>query len=210
VLHEADADDAALRVAEHGLTLNGSHAALASWLRELADELGDTSRALTAATAAVRDAPALDAWRRAAELAGDAWPATREGLLKDLRHARRDQLQRAGAIDIFLAEELYADAVKAVRGADRYEDQALLTLIADAVASERPEWVSATGRRQAEAIADAGAAAHYEAAAAWLARVRAADERRGQAAEWRVYLETLIDKHRRKYKLRPLLEALRR
>jgi uncharacterized Zn finger protein len=158
----------------------------------------------------VRDAPALDAWQRAAELAGDAWPATRDGLLKDLRHARHDQLQRAGAIDIFLAEGLWDDAIKAVSGADRYEDQALLTLIADAVVSERPEWVSATGRKQAEAIADAGAAANYEAAAAWLARVRAADERRGQTAEWRAYLETLIEKHHRKYKLRPLPEALRR
>ena len=206
----AGSNDDALRVAEHGLTLNGPHAALASWLRELAVESGDTPRAVAAAAVAVREEPTLAAWRRAAELAADAWPATRDALLKDLRRARRDALQRAGAIDIFLVEGLFDDAIKAVKGSDRYEDQALLTLVADAVAGERPAWVSATGRAQAEAIAGAGAAAHYDDAATWLARARAADTLLGQTAEWRAYLEALIEQHRRKYKLRPLLEALRR
>jgi uncharacterized Zn finger protein len=209
-LHGSGAPETALRVAEHGLTLAGQRAPLAVWTRELAAERGEPQRAVDAAAVAVREEPALDAWERARELAGAAWPALRDDLLGALRHVRRDQFKRSGAVDIFLTEGQHDDAIACVKGNDPYEDTELLLRVADGVATARPDWVSATGRRQAEAIADAGASAHYDLAAAWLARVRAADERLGHGAEWRAYLEALIETHRRKYKLRPLLEALRR
>ena len=79
----------------------------------------------------------------------------------------------------------------------------------DAALATRPNWVIEACRRQAEPIMDGGKSQYYEAAAAWLARARSAHRIAGREGEWSPYLEAQIERHRRKYKLRPLLEALR-
>jgi uncharacterized Zn finger protein len=56
---------------------------------------------------------------------------------------------------------------------------------------------------------DSGAAGSYDLATQWLQRAAAAYDAAGRIDEWTARIEGLIDKHRRKYKLRPLLEALR-
>ncbi|HEU0054321.1 MAG TPA: hypothetical protein VFQ39_14135, partial [Longimicrobium sp.] len=64
-------------------------------------------------------------------------------------------------------------------------------------------------RRHAEALIDAGKAEGYEAAAAWLAPAKHAYLAARRTREWDRYIAGLLKRHRQKYKLRPLLEALR-
>jgi uncharacterized Zn finger protein len=62
---------------------------------------------------------------------------------------------------------------------------------------------------QAASIMDANQAGHYALAAQWLEKAALAYEALGREDDWRACLDDLIDRHRRKYKLRPLLERLR-
>ena len=63
-------------------------------------------------------------------------------------------------------------------------------------------------RRQAEAIMEGGKSRLYGAAARWLEKARTASLAEGQEDEWRAYVRNLLDRHKRKYSLVPLLEAL--
>jgi uncharacterized Zn finger protein len=63
-------------------------------------------------------------------------------------------------------------------------------------------------RRAAAVIMDNGQSAHYEEAAQWLERARAVWYALGCADEWREHRAALLETHRRKYKLLPLLRAL--
>ena len=62
---------------------------------------------------------------------------------------------------------------------------------------------------QAASIMDANKAGHYALAVQWLDKAALAHEVLGREDDWSACLDKLIDQHRRKYKLRPLLEALR-
>jgi uncharacterized Zn finger protein len=64
-------------------------------------------------------------------------------------------------------------------------------------------------KNQAESIMDGGKSKYYHHAIRWLERARRAYLGAGQAEEWLAYLEGLIEKHARKYSLRPQLEGLR-
>ena len=55
---------------------------------------------------------------------------------------------------------------------------------------------------------EAGAAGSYDLAAAWLAQAARAYDAAGRIEDWIEVIDGLIDRHRRKYKLRPLLEGL--
>jgi uncharacterized Zn finger protein len=79
---------AALRVAEHGLTLDGSKSSLAAWLCDLAAGMGEPERALEAAAVAFRETPSMAAYQRVQELAGERWPELREDLLAHLRQSQ--------------------------------------------------------------------------------------------------------------------------
>ena len=56
---------------------------------------------------------------------------------------------------------------------------------------------------------DQGKAQYYGAAARWLGKARTAYQAAGRENEWPTYLADLLDRHGRKYKLVPLLEALK-
>jgi hypothetical protein len=62
---------------------------------------------------------------------------------------------------------------------------------------------------QATSIMDANQSGYYALAAQWLEQAALAHEVLGRGGDWRACLDALIDRHRRKYKLRPLLEGLR-
>lgn len=53
-----------------------------------------------------------------------------------------------------------------------------------------------------------GRSSHYDGAVTWLPKARNAHLAARREKEWRAYLEELIARHRRKYKLRPMLEDL--
>ncbi len=209
----------ALRVAEHGLSLPSKWDSyrsaysstaprpgeLAIWTRDLASELGQSELALRAARIAFEHELNLGSYLRAKEIAGESWDTLRPDLLTYLREHR--SVLPEGHIDVFLHEGLIGDAVAAVE--DVYEWH-LKARVADAATATHPEWVAATGRRIAFEIMDEGQSSHYDEAVAWLARAGAAERVLGHIDSWRSELDGLIAKHMRKYKLRPMLENLRR
>src|SRR5262249_35456729 len=89
-LRERGALDHALRIAAHGLTLEGeAKHQLASWTSELAQSLGHPEQALQATILAFQASPSLNDYLKARDLAGDQqWPALRQTLLAGLRKQR--------------------------------------------------------------------------------------------------------------------------
>ncbi len=112
-----------------------------------------------------------------------------------------------GQVEVFLHEDLIADAIAAVEGKTV---GSLVAQVADAAIESHPDWVIETCRGSAEEIMNEGSSKHYGEAVTWLAKARDAHTAAGREDEWRAYLEELIARHQRKYKLRPLLEALKR
>ncbi len=196
---------AALRVAEHGLTLDGHKGELAAWLCDLADGMGEAGRALEAATVAFREMPSMAAYQRVQELAGGRWPELRDDLLAHLRRASGYSCPQA-QVDVFLHEGLLDDAIAAVEKGAGYD---LLERVMDAVVGHRPEWVIEAARRQAERIIEAGQSKYYHHAVSWLTRARAAYRAAGCEADWQAYLGEVRTHHGRKRKLMRMLEGFR-
>lgn len=214
-LREAAAHDDALKIADAGLGLAGddenemegsSVVPLACWLRDYAGGIGGTAVALKAARVAFEHSLSLEAFRAVQTWAGANWHAIRKDLLAHLARA----LHAYDRIRIYLSEGLIDEAVRAV--GDRFghgaHDETLMHLASAAHASH-PEWVIRLAMHQANSIMDANRAGHYTLAAQWLEKAALAHEVMGREDDWRACLDELIERHRRKYKLRPFLESLR-
>ncbi len=203
-LYERGELDRAIEIAKHGLTLQSPRATLAGWLREVAASLGKRELALTAASAVFQEELSLAAYLWVKEFAGEHWPEQRATLLDRLRRVR--SYYPSGQVDIFLHEGLVADAIAAVEGGATHT---LVERVADAAIKTHPEWVIKVSQQQAESIMDAGKAQYYAAAANWLGRARDAYRAMGQEAAWQAYQAELLRIHGRKYKLVPMIQALR-
>ena len=205
-LREHDRPEAALEVAQHGLTLDGiGKAELAEWLRDRASSMSEHDVALEAAVAAFNASPSLVAYQATEELAGEDWPAVREELLASL--ADRDASQRTARrhVEIFLHAERYDEAVAI---ADRFSDYTVVEPVVEAVRDERPQWTIDACNEQAEPIIKEGQSQRYRHAVDWLEIAGKAADAAGELDEWRAYVEGLRDEHYQKYKLRPMLEEL--
>jgi uncharacterized Zn finger protein len=194
--------DTALRVAEHGLSLEGNQGLLATWLCDLATGMGRSEVALRAAQVAFRAAPSQEAYGRVRDLAGERWPELKGTLLA---HLRRASMHTQAQVDVFLHEGLLDDAISAVKKGGGY---AQIEQVMDAVLEYRPDWVVQTALKQAERIIEPGQAKYYHHAVDWLARARDAYRASGREAEWQAYLGNLRARHGRKYKLMGLLKDL--
>lgn len=204
-LQERGQPQAALQIAEHGLTLKGEKATLAAWLSGLAEQLGETKKALAAARTACEAAPNLPAYQRVERLAGADWPEQRTKLLNGLRRSKIQPYAQDGLVEVFLHEGLDAEAIKAV---NQGAHDALIETVVEQAWGADPGWALATCLRRAEAIMDAGQAARYAEAARWLAHARAIYRDSGREDEWQSYRASALERHRLKWKLRPLIEAL--
>ncbi len=172
-----------------------------TWLADRAEAAGRRDLALRAVVRTFRRLPSLALYRQARALAGEEWPRLREDLLAFLRQ------RPAAGVDVFLEEGLWDDALRAVE--DGLVSYDTMRRVVDAALPHRPERAARIARRQAEEIMDAGRSQAYHHAVDWLRRVKRAYQVMGKEDEWRSYLEGLIQKHFRKYKLRPMLEELR-
>lgn len=193
-----------LRVARHGLTLQGADAGLARWLREQATQLNQHELALTAAEHALRAEVTLANYLQLADLAKEQWPQLRTALLAAAHSAPAASVE--GWVAIFLHEQLFDDAILLLKSSVGHE---LIAWVADAVSTQRPEWVIQASCQQAASIMDGGQAQSYHLAVNWLKKARDAYRLLRREAEWNIYLESLLSRHKRKYKLIPMLEALR-
>ncbi len=181
---------------------------LAHWLREAAQQAGKRQMMLMAARIAFEESLAREDFRAAEKLAGSNWPALRETLLAALLAAPHAHERLA----ILLDEELIDEAVACVDPHAvhffSYRDETLERL-AERAYADHPDWVIALAFNIADPIMTDGRSAHYEGAARWLGLAARAHAASGRSDQWAIRLEGLIETHRRKYTLRPLLEALR-
>lgn len=196
--------EAALEIAERGLAMLGPRYALAIWLRELAGGLGKSDLALQAAVVAFKEIPALDAYLRAGELAGERGPEIQEDLLARLA---QEKLNTSTKVDIYLHEGMLLEAMQVVDTEHPYYDT--LERVVDRAIENYPDWVISHCKRQAEKIMDAGTSKYYHHAVKWLEKAGAAYRGSDREIDWKEYLAAQIQKHTKKYKLRPMLEALR-
>jgi len=202
-LHEQGEVEPALLIAEHGLKLQGDHAELARWIRDVSASTGKPEKGLNAALIAMREEPSLEDYQAVQTLAGERWPELREELLTRLRQIR--SVYPEPQVSIFLYEGLIDEAIAAL---SNYAGYTLVEQVADAAISTRPDWVIHAARHQAEVIINAGKADAYHHAVNWLKRVRAAYLATDRKAEWQKYLSDLLNQHQRKYKLVPMLKSL--
>lgn len=214
-LANAGQKDEAIRIAEAGLGLGGdrdddasvSVVPLADWLREFAGAARKPDLALKAAVAAFRGSLSLEDFNAVKSWAGSRWPEMRDDILVTLRNAE-DAPERT---EIYLSEGLIDEAVRSVDDDDfkfGAHDEILMRL-AEAAHATHSDWVIKLAMTQATGIMEANRAADYALAAQWLEKAALAHEAAGREDEWMACLDDLIERHRRKHKLRPLLQELR-
>jgi uncharacterized Zn finger protein len=205
-LYEHGEREQGLQIAEHGLTLQGYKASLAKWLRDQAVAMGEMTRALTAAEVAFREEISLENYLRVAEIAGEQWPERQATLLELARHTTSFSTQ--GRVDVFLHEKLLDDAIACL---EPYISHTLVAQMVDAALQSQShlEWVMQACQKQAEPIMNGGKAQYYHAAATWLSKAHTAYRALEREKEWQAYLSELLSRHGRKYKLVPMLQALR-
>jgi tetratricopeptide (TPR) repeat protein len=207
--------DDAIKIAESGLRLGGdrdddaadSVVLLAHWLREFAGARRKPDLALKAAVAAFRGSLSSEDFGAIKSWAGSSWIDVREEVLAFLRRAE-DAPDRT---EIFLSEGLIDEAVLSVDENDfkfGAHDDTLLRLAGAAHASHS-DWVIKLAMTHAMGIIEGNRASDYELAARWLEKAALAHEAAGREDAWMACLDDLIERHRRKHKLRPLLQELR-
>jgi len=218
LIEEAGLADMAFDLAWHGLSLPKDGATahrpdrlpLAHWLRETARTHGRRDLALRAARAAFEEHFARDDFRAAESIAGPAeWPDMRNALLQRLMDASypRDRLE------ILLEEGLIDDALSVVdRGREVFQSphNPVLMRLAEAALARHPDWTIRFALRMANPIMEEGRSGHYDLAVRWLKLAAGAHAAAGRQDEWRASLDALIATHRRKRKLRALLDSLRK
>lgn len=224
-LREAEEDARALAIGEAGLALEGNESGaqepdpfhvssigpqglvgLAHWLRDYAGALGKTKLALRAAVVAFEQTHSIEDFRAAETWAGRRWGKVRKDLLENLTAAKHAHDRTR----IFLEEGLIDAAVRSAGDARAYtSDTDTLMRLADAAHASHSDWVIRFATAKAASIMDNNRAPYYQEAARWLEKAALAYEAADRQDDWARELDALIDAHRRKYKLRPLLEALR-
>jgi uncharacterized Zn finger protein len=205
--------DAALDLAEWGVGPTpesnrfAGAASLARWLRDNAGLLGRKELAVMAARRAFEASLSLADFEVAATLAGPDWIELRAGLLASLAAAHHawDRTK------IYLSEGMIEAAVRSVdlKAMLVNPSDTDLMRLADVAHASHPDWVIDIAERMASSIMEAGQSGQYALAAQWLEKAALAYDAAGRFEDWIVGIDLLIEKHRRKHKLRPLLEALR-
>jgi uncharacterized Zn finger protein len=198
--------EAALTVAEHGLSLEhtSGKVELARWLREQATAVDNQPLALKAAQAAFAGSYELADYTAVQPIAGGDWPTIQPELLATL--AKSGNVSRKVAI--YLREKMLTQAMQAL-DKDGFWLERELRQVVEATRGQYPDWGIQKYQRQAEAIMDAGKAGAYETAVAWLSDARAIYQQHNRLPEWQRYLDAVLATHQRKYKLVPLLRAIR-
>lgn len=124
-------------------------------------------------------------------------------LLAKAKHAQERTL-------IYLEEKLIDEAVRSAgKPTECSSDHDTLMRLAHAAHASHSDWIIGFASSKAAAIMDHKRADSYAEAAQWLEMAALAYDAAGREDDWARVLADLIKKHRRKYKLKPLLEALR-
>jgi uncharacterized Zn finger protein len=200
----------ALDLAAHGLNLNAPHRqreGLARWLRDEAARHGRRDLALHAGWIALGAYPLAEHYRWLRTWLHDEWDRHRERALQTVELASANINNIDEQVEIYLMEQMFDKAMALVETNPR---SSKLDQVIDAVRMTHPRWAFEQCYRQAAAIMDRGLASAYINAITWLRQGRDILLVSGQHDVWNTVLNDLIQKHYKKYKLRPMLEQLRR
>ena len=212
--------DAAFGLARWGLSLpaedEGNRSAkrygrhvLARWLRDAAHGASQSDLAIMAAQAAFEESMSREDYRATQGLCPSRdWPDIREPLLARLMEAA----YAPERIDILLDENRIDDAIASIDSKDGgflSPHDASLMRMARTACTHRPSWAIRLALRMANPIMEEGRSSHYALAVHWLEQAARAHASAGTTKEWHAWLDTLIQTHRRKHKLRAMLETLR-
>jgi uncharacterized Zn finger protein len=209
VLQEKKEFAAALELGEHGLTMpepqyRQSKAPLAQWLSGLAETHKKPELALRAAQEAFLASHELADYTTVQRLAGEQWLQIKEALLESLASTHYSSHKVA----IYLHEGMLMAAMRELDKNYQYYHSDLMRVV-EAAKEKYPDWCIQKFKNLAEAIMDAGRANDYHTSANWLSRARDIYLLHNRQADWYNYLNSVLDKHSRKYKLVPMLKNIR-
>lgn len=174
-------------------------ASLGEWLAARAAERGEDAIALEAMQISVEDEPTLEKYKRLEQLAGAQWAKLRPQVLRRIRE-HRDAEEVAA---IYIYEGKHADALQIL--CDRH---ALTPALARQVADHAPEATRAACLEEANKIILNTRSRDYPLAADWLEVVKRSYHAEGKPHEWEAFIQTLMEQHKRKTALIPLLRKL--
>jgi uncharacterized Zn finger protein len=174
-------------------------ASLGEWLAARAAERGEDAIALEAMQISVEDEPTLEKYKRLEQLAGAQWAKLRPQVLRRIRE-HRDAEEVAA---IYIYEGKHADALQIL--CDRH---ALTPALARQVADHAPEATRAACLEEANKIILNTRSRDYPLAADWLEVVKRSYYAEGKPHEWEAFIQTLMEQHKRKTALIPLLRKL--
>jgi uncharacterized Zn finger protein len=197
----------ALEVAEHGLALEQEtgRLELARWTRDQASSSGNQTLALKAAQTAFKLGTTLADYTAVQQIAGDQWPTIRPALLQHLQKS----WHTSHKIDIYLHENMLAEAMKALDAKQAFVPEADLRRVVEATRDTTPDWGIRKYQETAEEIMDAGRSGAYDTAVSWLRHARDIYQQHNRLPEWQRYLDSILQTHQRKYKLVPMLRNIR-
>jgi len=188
----------ALRLAENGLTLDGSKHDLGVWLGPIEENQGQIDKAIQAYQAAFTSLPSLELYGILKNLSGTNWGNLKSVLMQVLQTSPHIDV----LADVYLSEEEWDRAIDIADKAGDW-NYSLIEKVADAVFPFRPDWVIQASRKQAEGLIAKTQSKYYAIAARWLAKMKQAYLSSGRKAEWLSYLEGL----KSTYSRRPALQA---
>jgi len=174
-------------------------ASLGEWLAARAADAGETAIALEAMQISVEDEPTLEKYKRLEQLAGAQWAKLRPKVLRRIRE-HRDAEEVAA---IYIYEGKHADALQIL--CDRH---ALTPALARQVADHAPAATRAACLEEANKIILNTRSRDYPLAADWLEVVKRSYHAEGKPHEWEAFIQTLMEQHKRKTALIPLLQQL--
>ncbi len=206
-LLERGETDLSFDLAVHGLTLGKPYQRidLAEWLRDQAHGQGRSELAQQAAWQALEAHPTVENYMWLKSHLAAEWQTAQPRAMEILA-AHSSSYATDEIIEIYLLEKMYPEAMALVEK-NPWSNE--LEKVIQAVRAEFPDWAFRQCYQQAARIMDKAQASYYEAAVEWLRKGRDILLESGQSAQWESILTELLQKHERKYKLRPMLESLR-
>jgi len=174
-------------------------ASLGEWLETRAAERGEDAIALEAMQISVEDAPTLEKYKRLEQLAGAQWAKLRPKVLR--RIGEHGEVEEVAAI--YIHEGKHADALQIL-----CECHALTPALARQVADHAPAATRAACLEEANEIILNTRSKDYPLAADWLEVVKQSYYAEGKPHEWETFIQTLMEQHKRKTALMPLLRKL--
>ncbi|MGD9733491.1 MAG: SWIM zinc finger domain-containing protein [Desulfamplus sp.] len=227
-LHDKGLIDDSLKVAAHCMQITEDYIdgqekdyfsydgilLLARWLRDNAQKYSIFELALKGAKTAFKYSASLNdylAIKPIAESNGQ-WDSLKTELLSQLNTHRLNKSYNfsINIVNIYLYENMLKKAIELIDKNSSVWNYSNMGYVIDAVYKEFPDWAVKKCKEIAEPNMNDGKSKYYTNSVNWVEKAGKISIEAERRREWKEYLEGLIEKHKKKYSLRPQLEALRK